>query len=88
MGSNPTRTTTFTMTQATTRTEKIAILKRWMAYTNLSLADLDIGLGSLDEMDYSIFEPDLDDLLEEAEEDRARLIADGCFIREDWTVAK
>lgn len=76
------------MTQATTRTEKIAILKRWMAYTNLSLADLDIGLGSLDEMDYSIFEPDLDDLLEAAEEDRARLVADGCFIREDWTEAK
>lgn len=76
------------MTQATTRTEKIAILKRWMAYVNISLADLDIGLGSLDEMDYSIFEPDLDDLLEAAEEDRARLVADGCFIREDWTEAK
>lgn len=73
---------------STQRAEKIAILKRWMAYVGISLADLDIGLGSLDEMNYSIFEPDLDDLLEAAEEDRARLIADGCFIREDWTEAK
>jgi hypothetical protein len=66
-----------------TREEKVKILNRWMAYFCLSFDDLDIVSpnDSLDKLE----ENQLDLLLENAEEDRARHIADGVPINEDWS---
>lgn len=60
----------------------IRIIRRWMKYVDITLDDLGIKtkLENLSELW-------IRHLLELAEEDRARLISDGCFIREDWTEA-
>ena len=64
------------------REQKLQTIRRWIDYVGLDLSDV-VGDETLNDLN----DVWLDSLLEEAEEDRARLIADGCFIKEDWTEA-
>jgi hypothetical protein len=67
-----------------TREEKIQVLKRWMEYFCLSFDDLDFPhANAIEELE----DDELQHLMDDAAEDRARHVAEGVFIREDWTEA-
>ncbi len=71
------------------REQKLQVIRRWIEYVGLTEEELieedtlDADAISLDDLD----DCDLDYLIEQSQEDRARLVAEGCFIREDWTEA-
>lgn len=64
------------------RDQKLATIRRWMKYMSISMDDIGIRTQLEKLSDLWLLH-----ILQLAEEDRARLVADGCFIREDWTEA-
>lgn len=65
----------------TTREQKLKVIRNWMSYFHLSLDDLDLDVDSLEALD----DAQLDFLLEDVEEDRARHAAEGVVISPDFT---
>lgn len=64
------------------QTQKIGTVQRWMAHFGLTFDDLgfDPEFTCLDDLDHD----QLDELLMEAEEDRARQLTKGVWIEEDY----
>lgn len=64
------------------KTQKIGTIQRWMGYFGLTFDDLgfDPEFACLDDLDHD----QLDELLMDAEEDRARQLTKGVWIEEDY----
>lgn len=65
------------------RENNIALLKRWMEYFYLSFKDLGFNDAKhLEELE----DDEIRSLMNDAEGDRGKHLAQGIFISEDWTI--